>query len=112
LKKPGRFLLDVVYSSFDGSAYPFQLRPPFPAKDIKRLISKSCRARFSLFADNKDKYGRQKLFQNDVVDIAAFYWGKTVGRLLYETGTYYKHGQTEKFDETFKPRLHAYAQPG
>ena len=93
-------LLDVVYSSFDGSAYPFQLRPPFPAKDINDSYQKVARA-LQLFADNKDKYGRQKLFQNDVVDIAAFYWGKTVGRLLYETGTYYKHGQTEKFDETF-----------
>ena len=93
-------LLDKVYSTFDGGAYPFQLRPPFPSKDIDDSYRQVFDA-LKLLAGCKDKLGNNKLYQNDVVDVAAYCWGKTASHLLYLAGHYLKENQEERFDETF-----------
>ncbi len=93
-------LLDKVYNTFKEKAYPFQLRPPFPEKDVDSSYKKVKYA-LQLFLKNKDKLGSQILFRNDVIDIAAYYWGKYASHLLYEAGNYYKEGQTEKLRKSF-----------
>jgi alpha-N-acetylglucosaminidase len=93
-------LLDKVYSTFDGGAYPFQLRPPFPTKTFDDSYKKVFDA-LNLLIENKTKLGNKKLFQNDVVDVAAYCWGRTASQLLFQAGQYQKENQPDKFDEAF-----------
>ena len=100
IKDAWSILLSTVYNTFNGNAYSFQLRPPFPSKDTDSSYKKVKNA-LQLLLDNKEKFGRQILFRNDIVDITAYYWGKTINHLLYEAGNYYKNDQKEKTDRVF-----------
>jgi alpha-N-acetylglucosaminidase len=93
-------LLNTVYSTFNGNAYSFQLRPPFPSKDTDSSYKKVKKS-LQLLLDNKEKFGRQILFRNDIVDVAAYYWGNTISHLLYKAGSYYKNNQKEKAEGIF-----------
>ena len=98
IKDAWAILLRTVYSTFNGNAYSFQLRPPFPSKDTDSSYKKVKNA-LQLLLDNKDKFGKQILFRNDIVDITAYYWGKTISHLLYEAGNYYKNNKREKAEK-------------
>ena len=100
IKDAWSILLSTVYNTFNGNAYSFQLRPPFPSKDSDNSYKKVKKA-LHLLLDNKGKFGNQILFRNDIVDITAYYWGKTIDHLLYEAGKYYKNNQKEKSERIF-----------
>jgi alpha-N-acetylglucosaminidase len=93
-------LLGAVYGTFDGGAYAFQLRPPFPAKDVGDEYKKTGEA-LQLLLGKNDELGA-RLFRNDLVDVAAYCWGKAVGRLLYQAGVHERSGRTKKRDEAFE----------
>ena len=94
-------LLDAVYGTFEGDAYPFQLRPPFPAKDVGDSYKKVEAALLKLL-DMKSTFGDRELFRNDVVDVAAYIWGRAASRLLYQAGVHHRDGQAAKRDEAFR----------
>lgn len=93
-------LLNTVYNTFNGGAYSFQLRPPFPSNDVDSSYKKVKRA-LQLLLGNEHKFSGQELYRNDVVDVAAYYWGKTINHLLYEADIYQKNNQFKKFDSVF-----------
>jgi alpha-N-acetylglucosaminidase len=105
IKKGWSILLNTVYNTFDGGAYPFQLRPPFPQNDVDSSYEK-VKVALNLLLKNKDKFGKRILFRNDIVDVTGYVWGKYISHLLYKAGNYYKDGETEKCDETFIQAYH------
>jgi alpha-N-acetylglucosaminidase len=93
-------LLNTVYNTFNGNAYSFQLRPPFPSKDTDSSYKKVKKA-LQLLLDYKQKFGMQVLYRNNIIDVTAYYWGKTVNHLLYEAGSYFKNDKKEKSHRVF-----------